>query len=79
MEAGLNEEMAARLWSELGEIRANTKTAVAGVESLHADMSSVRNRVAKLEGFKQRIMGMVAVVSLIGTLAWNWVENRMHR
>lgn len=69
----MTDEMMARLWSELGEIRANSKAAVEGIESTNDWVRSIDKRVRVIENLKHKIMGMVAVITLIGGAVWAWI------
>lgn len=69
----MTEEMMSRLWSELGEIRANSKAAVEGIESTNDRVRSIDKRVRVIENLKHKMMGMVAIVTLIGGAIWAWI------
>jgi DNA repair ATPase RecN len=69
----LTDEMMSRLWSELGEIRANSKATADGIEFTNDRVRSIDKRVRVIENLKHKIMGMVAVVTLIGGAVWAWI------
>lgn len=68
-----------RLWSELGEIRANSKATAEGIESITGQVKSIDRRVRVIENLKHKVMGMVAIATLIGGAIWAWVMDHFHK
>lgn len=69
--------MQARLWAELGEIRANSKAAAEGMGEFSGQMKSLDRRVRVIENLKHKVMGIVAIATLIGGAVWAWVMDHM--